>query len=212
MLPEARKILVETIVRESPGWAEQLSGQLQESLPDARQELENYVVAQMDTLLKESSALTEEQFRGFLIENRATLEKGFEDLSASPEMAEQTMTEVTHQLDSRLSRQMQEDASRMLDTLFEMDRKLVRLSENKNLTREQLLERRILMLTRRLQLETVEPNAPDELASPPRKPRARLTSDVSVPDDEPDQDESNKTPDTDESESPPSPVGDQTPE
>jgi hypothetical protein len=166
-LPTVRRTVQDYIINESPGWASDLSQQIQASLPTAREELENYIVAQMDVMLES----TEEQFRGFLKDNHDLLEKGFADLSASPQMAEQTVVEITNALDKKLAGRMQADANQLFDTLLEMNKKISKLNLNKNLNQEQALERRILMLTRRLQLESVEPPGSERsAASPPKKP------------------------------------------
>lgn len=158
-LPELRKSLQAEIIRSAPGWAEQLSHEVQASMPQAREQLENYIEAQIDLVLNETNVLSQEQFRGFLRENRTALERGFQDLAVSPTMAEQTMKEVVDGLDKQLSRQMQQESADLFETVSMMRKKLELLKKAQNLTNEQQLERRVLMLTRRLQLETVEPTA-----------------------------------------------------
>jgi hypothetical protein len=170
-LPEVRKSLQDEIIRSAPEWAARLSEEVQNSLPDARKQLEDFIVARMDEILESTATMTEEQFRGFLKDNHDLLERGFADLSASPQMAEQTVNEITTALDKQLAGRMQADASQLFDTLLEMNKKISKLHLNKNLNQEQALERRILMLTRRLQLETVEPPGSERSAATlPKKP------------------------------------------
>jgi hypothetical protein len=156
-LPELRRSVQDYIIKESPGWAAEVSSRIQESIPIAREGLEDYIVDQMDTILEQTATMTEEQFRGFLKDKHDVLEQGFTDLSASPQMAEQTVNEITNGLDKQLGRRMQEEAGQLFDTIGQMNKKIATLHANKGLNQEQMLERRILMLTRRLQLQNVEP-------------------------------------------------------
>jgi hypothetical protein len=158
-LPELRKSLQAEIVRSAPGWAEQLSSEIQSGMPKAREQLENYIVDQMDAVLHETNTMSQEQFRTFLKENRPVLEQGFKDLATSPTVAEETMQNVIDALDKQLAKQMQVESSDLFDTVSQMKKKLDRLASAQDLSKEQQLERRVLMLTRRLQLETVQPQS-----------------------------------------------------
>jgi hypothetical protein len=155
-LPEVRKSLQDEIVRSAPGWAEQLSGEIQSGMPRAREQLENYILDQMDKVLHETNAMSQEQFRTFLKENRPLLEQGFRDLATSPTVAEETMQNVIDALDKQFAKQMQVESSDLFDTVSQMKRKLDRLASAQNLNSEQQLERRMLMLTRRMKSETFE--------------------------------------------------------
>jgi len=156
-LAPARKILEDEIKSGAPGWADQLSREVQESLPQAREELEKYIVEQMEMMIDATGALTEEQLRGFFKDNHDVLERGLQDLASSPDMAEQTMQELIAALDKQLSKQMHDEALELFATLALMSEKLARLKSGQGLNAEQQLERQVLMLTRRMQLETVEP-------------------------------------------------------
>jgi hypothetical protein len=155
-LAPARKVLEDEIKSGAPGWAEQLSREVQESLPQARAELEQYIVEQMEMMIDATGALTEEQLRGFFKDNHDILERGIQDLSSSPDMAEQTMQELITALDKQLSKQMHDEALELFATLSLMSEKLARLKGGQGLNAEQQLERQVLMLTRRMQAQTVE--------------------------------------------------------
>jgi hypothetical protein len=161
-LPELRKSLQAEIVRSAPGWAEQLSGEVQSGMPQAREHLENYIVDQMDAVLHETNAMTQEQFRTFLKENRPLLEQGFRDLATSPNVAEETMHNVIDALDKQFAKQMQVESSDLFDTVSQMKKKLDRLAGGQNLNKEQQLERRMLMLTLRMKTETFDATAAAE--------------------------------------------------
>ena len=184
-LPAVRKTLQDFIIKESPGWAAQISGEVQTSLPEARKQLENYIVEQMDTMLDATNDMTEEHFRGYLKKNRPLLEQGFQELAASPDMAEQTMKDLIASLDKQLSQDMQVHAVDLFETLTTMKRKLVKLKVNKGLNQEQQLERHVLELTRRLQLENVEPGTLEQPAASSPRPRTGVAAEPPPPTDEP---------------------------
>lgn len=167
-LPELRKSLQAEIVRSAPGWAEQLSGEVQSGMPQAREHLENYIVDQMDAVLNETDAMSKEQFRTFLKENRPLLEQGFRDLATSPTVAEETMTNIINALDKQFAKQMQVESSDLFDTVSQMKKKLDRLAAAQDLNREQQLERRMIMLTRRLKLETFDTGSPEGQVGAPQ--------------------------------------------
>lgn len=158
-LPELRKAVEAEIVRSAPGWAEQLSLELQSGMPQAREHLENYIVEQMDAVLHETNSMSQDQFRTFLKENRGVLEQGFKDLASSPTVAEETMQNVIDALDKQFSKQMQVESADLFSTVSMMKKKLDRLATAQNLSNEQQLERRMLMLTRRMKLETFAESA-----------------------------------------------------
>jgi hypothetical protein len=182
-LPELRKSLQAEIVRSAPGWAEQLSGELQSGMPQAREQLENYIIDQMDAVLHETNAMSQEQFRTFLKDNRAVLEQGFKDLATSPTVAEETMQNVIDALDKQFAKQMQVESSDLFDTVAQMKKKLDRLAGGQNLNKEQQLERRMLMLTRRMKLETFEQDSSaNQVAG---QPAPAAVTPVAAADDEP---------------------------
>ncbi|HVC98419.1 MAG TPA: hypothetical protein VND64_32430 [Pirellulales bacterium] len=182
-LAPARRILEDEIKSGAPGWADQLSREVQESLPQAREELEKYIVEQMKMMIDATGALTEEQLRGFFKDNHDVLERGLQDLSSSPDMAEQTMQELMAALDKQLSKQMHDEALELFATLSLMSEKLAKLKSGRGLNAEQQLERQVLMLFRRLQTETVEPGIAVRPASSAGASRVAVVPDGTAPDE-----------------------------
>ena len=151
-LPVARQTVAEEIKKSAPEWARMLSQQAQENLPTARQKLEEHALEQCDGMLKEASLMSTEQFRRFLRDNRQTLETGFKDLAKSPKVADQTLADIEKSLDKELQTSMRGQARELLSTLSSANAKLTRLRDSSRLTAGEHMERRIIMLARRLEL------------------------------------------------------------
>jgi hypothetical protein len=155
-LPEGRKAVQAEVDRSAPVWAAGLSKQAQSSLPSIREKLEIYVVEQVDLTIDGTADVTEAQFRKYLQENRAALEQGFKDLATSPRLADESLERMEAALNDHLEVDMKLGAKELFASLEQMNSKLQRLKDGRNLTAEEALERQVLMLLRRLQLENVQ--------------------------------------------------------
>jgi hypothetical protein len=160
-LPGIRKSLEEEVSRSAPAWAEELSKQAQTSMPTGRQKLEDYIIGQVDSSVNEAALLTDNHFRTFLRTNRPLLEQKFKELGSSPKLAERSLAEVEIPLEDELREDMQVQARELLDALFVSNLRLEELKRGKKLSPEENLERRVLMLARRLQLEQLKSQAGD---------------------------------------------------
>jgi hypothetical protein len=181
-LPEARKSLEAEVVRSAPVWAEGLSKQTLAALPDARAKLEDYVMTQVDTSLKQGTVLTEDRFRTFLRQNQDKLRKDLEELGSSPELAEQSLASLEMALEEQLEGDMKAQAHDLFAALEAVIAKLQRYKDGTDLNRSEQAERQVLLLFRRLQHEQVGgmPPPPDSALSargmmsgpPPSLPKA----------------------------------------
>ena len=171
-LPVARQSVADEIKKSAPEWARMLSQQAQENLPTARQKLEEHALEQCDGMLKEASLVSTEQFRRFLRDNRQTLETGFKDLAKSPKLADQTLADIEKSLDKELQTSMRGQAGELLNTVRAANAKLTRLRDGPRLTAGEHMERRIIMLARRLELQQLSPELANKPvpAKPPKEP------------------------------------------
>lgn len=152
-LPVARQQLEAELKRAAPGLAEGLSKQAVSSMPAAREKLVEYILAQIDDVAQQTLNITEDEFRGYLRGHRAELESAYKAMAKSPAEAEARLAEVRKGFEEQLEGSTEWHAQDLLKTLTDMNEKLALLSANKKLTKEEQLERRILMLTRSLQKE-----------------------------------------------------------
>jgi hypothetical protein len=152
-LPTARKAVEDEVVKSAPTWAEGLSKQAVAALPMAREKLRDYATERMDASLDQATLMSEEQFREFLRRNRAELERMFKDLADNPQRADASLGELEKMLEAQLKSNMQATSGELLTALTSCNAKLKRLGAAQGLSREEQIERRVLMLARRLQEE-----------------------------------------------------------
>jgi hypothetical protein len=153
-LPSAREALSEQIKESSPEWAKELSVQAQESIPQLRAQIEDFVVAQVDEQLAEVELVSEEEFRKFLTENKDELRKQVKLLAEGKQVPEETMKEFVDSFDKQFEVSFKETTNEMYETLFEINSKLVRLQANEQLSPEEQQERRLIMLAKAVQAQT----------------------------------------------------------
>ena len=154
-LPEVRKKLEVEVTASAPIWAESLSKQAQDSLPQLRGKLEEHILAQVEVTLEKTVEMTEDEFRKFLKENKDVLNQGFVDLKSSPHLAEATLERVEHAFEQQFASNLKQDAHDLYATLEQMQIKLERLKANVSLAADEVIERRLLMLARRIQKDKV---------------------------------------------------------
>lgn len=156
-LPDARQRMVQLVNDSAPAWAEQVSQNLRQSIPTAREKLEDYILSQTDDMLVQTTKITEEKFRATIQENRELVEKGFNELANSEDLSDVTLDALVAALDQQLQSDMRDQAEAVLDTLQHLRNRVQKLVVGKELDEEEQSERRILMLARRLQVMEADP-------------------------------------------------------
>lgn len=151
-LPKAREALQQEIIRSSPQWAAQLSRQAMQAVPTVRTKFEGYVLDGTDSLLEQTEALTEQQFRAVLKDNHELFEENFRELANNEQLSEESLASLEKALDSRLQSDLRSQADALLASIRQLNQRLKRLKEGGDLAEEEQSERRVLMMTRRLQL------------------------------------------------------------
>jgi hypothetical protein len=152
-LPEARTALEDQIIKSAPQWAEGLSKQAQDGLPEARRRLTDRFLVEAEKAAGEANVLTEEHYRKFLRANKPALEETIKDLAKSPDLAEESLQRIELPLENELVGDMKLDAHEVCRDIVSVRANLQRLSGGKGLTPEQKVERRVWMLARRLHAE-----------------------------------------------------------
>ena len=145
------------VKRSAPGWAEELSKQALKSIPDARKRLEDTVLEQIAENLKQADLVTEQHFRTFLSKNKDKLATDLKHLSTSDKLADGPLEELAVALDEALQTDLKEQSKQALKGLSSLVRRMKHLRANKGLTQEETLERRLVQVCRRLQMEKVDP-------------------------------------------------------
>jgi hypothetical protein len=156
-LPTVRQSLKEQVIRSAPSWAEGLSKQAIQSLPGGRTKLEGYILEQYENSAQQGITLTDKEFREFLNKNRPLLEQKFKELGSKPELADDSLAELQARLEGTLQANMHAQAGQLLDTILLLNDKLKRLRSDQNLSPQELTERRLLMVVKRMRMEEKDP-------------------------------------------------------
>jgi hypothetical protein len=154
-LPSMRKSIEDEITKQAPTLAERLSNQVRENIPTGREKLEDYIIAQMKTSLEQGAVLTSEQIATFLRNNRDALRRDAKELAKSPELAQASIGELEKALEAELGGSLKGQAMEMMTGLNATNDKLDKLSKSSNLNKTEQIERRLLQISRRLQMEQV---------------------------------------------------------
>ncbi len=151
---------IEKEVKEgAPQWADQLSKQVITAIPDARKQLEEHVLKEADKGLKEVNVMTDEHFRKFMKDNHSELDKMFKDLASNdPKLAEGHLKRLEDMANKEMQRDMQAQMHEFMDTVRKAHQQLRKLKDSKKLSEAEENEKRLLMITRRLQSE-LDPGA-----------------------------------------------------
>lgn len=157
MLPDVRKQIETMIIEGAPEWAKMASEELLASAPDIREQLEGLILDQSKLLVEQLSGFSEQRFAEFLETQRPTFEATIRELSSTQQEPEETFAELTEALENELKVNMEEEARTLLDVVYALNEKLRKLSDGRDLTREESYLRRAMMILRRVQLEQANP-------------------------------------------------------
>lgn len=154
---EVRKVAQAEIRKSAPQWASRVSQRARNSIPELRAKLETFVMTRVETRGQQAAALTEARFREFIAQNRDSLKQAYADLAQNRAGAKIEVETLRLALDKSIGADMQARAFELLQTLHDLNRQLRDLKEGKNLDPEQQVQRRVLMVARRLQLNEADP-------------------------------------------------------
>jgi uncharacterized membrane protein YukC len=152
-IPGIRKTAEEYLVKSAPEWAEMLSQRAQEAVPQAREQLENYVLTQFDATLDKGMLLTDEQFKTFLKNNKTTIETGLKEMASNPQMAESTINDLVAAIESQMKGDIAAQTEELFTSLKALNAEIKKLRDGTNLTPEEQQKRRLVMLFHRSMLD-----------------------------------------------------------
>jgi hypothetical protein len=195
-MPKARQSIEEQVKESAPAWAEGLSKQAVAAMPTAREELQKYLLTEMDKAIQQSHLLTEAKYREILKNHRPQILKVVHELTTSPQMAAESVAELEKTMEAELQADMKRDSRELLEALILINERLQKMAKNQPLNEEEQLEQRVAQLARRIQLEqgptptavaadTTAPGPKLETVSEPivsGKPRATKLTPAGSPD------------------------------
>lgn len=168
--PELRQELLTQIKAKSPEIAEQVSQEIIAATPEAREELERFTARQLRVGLDQVTAISAEQFRQLLHDNRETVVAAFEKLEAAPEEAHELILNTESNIEQQLGVDLQAQAKVALAVHRDLNEKLEHLSDAEaTLAPRELIERRIVRILRTMQTEDEKPSRVTRLPGSSRK-------------------------------------------
>jgi hypothetical protein len=182
-LPKARAALESQINDSADDWAASISKQIQDNMPDVRRKLEETIVAKSTEAIDHFQVLSANEFKTFVQNNQAMLNDGFRSLKKQDE-ADRFVADLHKAVEEQLSTDMRAQSEEMLHTLLDLNSKLTDLAKGERINHEQALEREILMIARRLQIDSQSEQSADASDKPVAKKRPRRSASGSeAPDD-----------------------------
>jgi hypothetical protein len=155
-IPVLRDRLITEVNESAPQWAEMLSKEALGYLPTARERLEKYAKEYADEAMKQTHQVTDDQFKKYYREHHAELQKKFEELAKSHDVAENALLDLQADLEKDLQINLQADAKVLLKEITQRNQNFKRLKDGKDLNQEAQLERRAWMLVRALRHEQLD--------------------------------------------------------
>src|SRR5262249_199948 len=141
-LPQLRRRLESEIVQSAPEWANTLSKEALGALPVARKRLEKVATDYADDALQETRAITDKRSREFYKNQHADLQKKFDELAKSPNLAETSIADIQADLEKDLQVDLKADAEVLLKEITLRNKNFKDLRDGKNLTPEAQIERK----------------------------------------------------------------------
>lgn len=154
--PQIRETVKQRLVKAAPRLAEKASKEVLKSMPQAREQLEDYLERQMDVGLEKAAELSTEQFRKFVRENHADIQKAFGELQPGPRETPRLADELDKLVEQKLGLNVRKEARVGLELLRKLNAKLEALrGPSPELTTTQRVERRIVRLLRTIEAREI---------------------------------------------------------
>lgn len=155
-ITEARLQLQKEVTENADQWVQQLSDQAIDNVDDMRVELEKFVEIQIQEKIAESVELADPEFEKIMAKNNEVLRKAFQDFAKDEKTMEELVAILSQEVDQRLQTNLQQDAGEVLSMMTNLQTKLAKLRDGKDLTPEEALERQILTTARLIQQKKVD--------------------------------------------------------
>jgi hypothetical protein len=156
-IPDARHAIVQQVSTAAPQWAEQVSKRIRDELPQIREKLQDYFLKQSEQMLTQVTTISEGHLRKALQENKDVLDTHIRELAQNEQLSDAAAESLVSELEGELKQDLREQSETVLQSIESLDARVQRLALGKELDEEETVERRILMLARRLQLMEADP-------------------------------------------------------
>lgn len=149
--PEWRADVRQELVRAAPSMATRMRRHAQQKLPQTRARLQQFLDEEAHAGIAKAQVMADQEFRTFLVDNKAEIRKGFAALSSAPAEVQRFTSDLEGRLDKQFGVNLRKDAGVVLDVVGGLNAKLARLASDKDLNTLDKLERRIVRVLRALQ-------------------------------------------------------------
>lgn len=151
-IPDLKKTIQDRVVASAPQIASMATGYVMEYMPTGREAIEKTVGEQMGHLLDETSSVTAKELRKFVHDNRDDLKNTLKALNNEKEAAD-VVAKLSKAIEAQLGRELLADAKELMDIVIDLNAKLARINEGKDLDTHDQTIRRMLMICKRIQLD-----------------------------------------------------------
>lgn len=156
--PEFREKLVVTVKQQAPEIADALSAEILASFPDARVRLEQFTGRQLERGIDKVTALSTDQFRLTLRENREDVVQLLEAIEKAPDKVPERVIALEKRIEKQLGVDVQTQARQALREWHAFNDELERLtSEDAKLTERDRAEQRVLRILKTMQKRDGQP-------------------------------------------------------
>lgn len=159
-LPEMRRELVSRVRMQAPQVAAQLSEEGRRHFAQMREQFEDYAMSRIQDAMIDHKPF-EDHFQTFLQQNKVQLRKAIKELDTNKraELEPATMRELEQAMEANLGPNFSEQCRQALEALYAAKAKLDRLKVGKDLSPDEQMERRLLMIARRLRAQAENPQS-----------------------------------------------------
>lgn len=152
-LPDLRKQIEEQVSQNAPEWATTLSVQLKESLPGYSSQFVDYAVGQADNAFNEGTAMSDDQMKGVINKHKPQILQLIRELKTNDMLPESSMRILEQALEDEMGADMNAQSRQIMDSLMSAREKMARLKAGKDLKPDEMIERNLLLVARRMRAE-----------------------------------------------------------
>jgi hypothetical protein len=151
--PVWKEELQQELVKSAPTLAQHITHRVLTRLPEAREELQDYLDGQIQASMAQDRALNADQFRQLLRDNSKQIQLGLDAAVFTPRLAKRYAAQLEKRIDQQLGDRMRPQASRSMRPFDRINARLARLAQKQDLTPGEEIERRIVRILRAYQVQ-----------------------------------------------------------
>jgi hypothetical protein len=156
-LPALREQVEKQVRENAPQWAGQLSEELKKSLPNYSSQFVDYAVGQADNAFNEGTAMSDDQMKAVINKHKPQFQQLIRELKTNDMLPESSMRTLEQALEEEMGADMSAQSKQIMDSLMSAREKMARLKAGKDLKPDEMIERNMLLVARRMRAEADDP-------------------------------------------------------